>query len=224
MCWLEVKKVEQTGDMLPRTVSMCRVIIVNIRFEEHFWKRDVPGEHVTSWFVSAYLGPSGLLWPQCPPRKGRNTHSPYSTNSQKRLIESLNMSVHERCFLWKEIFAGLVRGASLNFSVLKLVNIYSYQRLVRTSNDVEGYDPCLNKRWVTCHPPIYKLLEVIHSEGPLVELSAKQVSTNADGKTRSKNTSENQARLTTLSERYRSDDISISEFLLIASDYAPFWM
>ena len=54
-------------------------------------------------------------------------------------------------------------------TVWKPANLCSYQRLVRTNNDVEGYHRCLNHRCPTNHPFIYNLLEVIHSEARLVD-------------------------------------------------------
>ena len=115
-----------------------------------------------------------------------------------------------------------MRATWFNSSVWKPVNLCSYQRLVRINNDVEGYHRRLNMRCITAHPPIYKLLEVIHSEARLVELTAKLVSSNAVGMTRSKKTTEKQARLNTLLDRYGSDHITISEFLVEASEYTPY--
>ena len=117
-----------------------------------------------------------------------------------------------------------MRATWFNSSVWKPVNLCSYQRLVRINNDVEGYHRRLNMRCITAHPPIYKLLEVIHSEARLVELTAKLVSSNAVGMTRSKKTTEKQARLNTLLDRYGSDHITISEFLVEASEYTPYWI
>ena len=115
-----------------------------------------------------------------------------------------------------------MRSTWFNSSVWKPANLCSYQRLVRTNNDVEGYHRRLNQRCVTAHPSIYKLLEVIHSEARLVELTAKLISSNAVGMTRSKKTTEKQARLTSLWDRYASDDMSVSDFLAEASAFAPF--
>ena len=115
-----------------------------------------------------------------------------------------------------------MRSTWFSSSVWKPANLCSYQRLVRTNNDVEGYHRRLNQRCVTAHPSIYKLLEVIHSEARLVELTAKLISSNAVGMTRSKKTTEKQARLTSLWDRYASDDMSVSDFLAEASAFAPF--
>ena len=74
-----------------------------------------------------------------------------------------------------------MRGTWFSSSVWKPANLCSYQMLVRANNDVEGYHRRLNQRFVTDHPPIYKLLEVMHSEANLVELTAKLISSNAVG-------------------------------------------
>ena len=58
--------------------------------------------------------------------------------------------------------------------------------------------------------PIYKLLEFIHSEARRVELTAKLVSGGAVGMTKSKKTTEKQAWLTTLWEKYGGANIIIS--------------
>ena len=116
-----------------------------------------------------------------------------------------------------------MRGTWFSSSVWKPANLCSYQRLVRTNNDVEGYHRLLNQRCVIDHPPIYKLLEVInYSEAKLVELTAKFISSNAVGTNRRRKTTEKQARLTKLWDLYGSDELSMSEFLAKASEYAPF--
>ena len=48
-----------------------------------------------------------------------------------------------------------MRSTSLNSSVQKPANLCSYQRLVRTNNDVEGYHRRLNQRCVIALPSIY---------------------------------------------------------------------
>ena len=47
-----------------------------------------------------------------------------------------------------------MRSTWFNSSVWKPANLCSYQRLVRTNNDVEGYHRRLNMRCITAHPPI----------------------------------------------------------------------
>ena len=83
-----------------------------------------------------------------------------------------------------------MRSTWFNSSVWKPANLCSYQRLVRTNNDVECYHRRLNQRCVTAYPSLYKLLDVIHNEARLVELTAKLISSNAVGMTRSKKTTE----------------------------------
>ena len=61
---------------------------------------------------------------------------------------------------------------------------------------------------------------LLSGEACLVELTAKLVSS-VVGTTRTQKTSEKQARLTTLWERYGCDDITLSEFRFEAWEYDP---
>ena len=118
-------------------------------------------------------------------------------------------------------FVTCMRSTWFNSLVWKPVNHCSYQQLVRTNNDVDGcrtVERRLNKRCVTVHPAIYKLLGVIYSEVPLIEFTANLLSSNAVGMTRSKKTSEKQARLISSWERCGSDDITNFDFLVEASE------
>ena len=72
-----------------------------------------------------------------------------------------------------------------NSSTWSSKEICSYQRLVRTNNDYEGYHRRLKERCGTA-PPIYRLIESLHSEALLVDYACKLVSTRAATTTRRK--------------------------------------
>ena len=65
-----------------------------------------------------------------------------------------------------------VNNTWFNNVVWSSKHIYSYQRLVRTNNDCEGYHRRLKERCGT-YPPIYKLVENLYREAILVDYTCK---------------------------------------------------
>ena len=114
-----------------------------------------------------------------------------------------------------------VKGTWFESSVWKPRDLCGYHRLVRTNNDVEGYHRRLNQRCGN-HPPVYKLLKVLHDEARLVDITAKLVSNHGVCLHRKKQTKEAQARVLEIWDLFEEGQIDAKEVLMRASSFAPF--
>ena len=112
-----------------------------------------------------------------------------------------------------------VNNTWFNNVVWSSKDICSYQRLVRTNNDCEGYHRRLKERCGT-YPPIYKLVENLYKEAILVDYTCRLISTQAATTTRRKKAVEKQAHLQALWDELATEDLSNEDFLLRASVYA----
>ena len=114
-----------------------------------------------------------------------------------------------------------VKGTWFESSVWKPRDLCGYHRLVRTNNDVEGYHRRLNLRCGN-HPPVYKLLKVLHDEARLVDITAKLVSSHGVCLHCKKQTKEAQARVLEIWDLFEEGQIDAKEVLKRASSFAPF--
>ena len=101
-------------------------------------------------------------------------------------------------------------------------NISVYHRLVRTNNDVEAYHRRLNNLCRIDHPPFYKLLPILFNESKLTRTTAKLVSNQAVKLQRRKQTTETQAQISELWDKYDADLIEENEFISVLSSFMAF--
>ena len=105
-------------------------------------------------------------------------------------------------------------------TIWKPKDVSAYQRMVRTNNDLEGYHRKLNKRCVSDHPPIYKLLEVLYDEARLVDFTYKAISSAHVAMIRRKKSRETQAKVQNVWDDYAMGVIDAGEFVF---RLGPFW-
>ena len=115
-------------------------------------------------------------------------------------------------------FVDYVQKTWFSSSVWKPQDICAYQRLVRTNNDLEGYHRRLNERINKDHPAVYTLIQVLHKEAQLVELTAKLVSSSSVRMQRQRKTQDRQAKLQDLWSKYDSGTMSMEDFLTEAAN------
>ena len=106
-------------------------------------------------------------------------------------------------------------------SVWKPRDLCGYNRLVRTNNDVEGYHRRLNHR-CGAHPPVYKLLKILHDEARLVDITAKLVSIHGVYLHRKKQTKDAHVRVLEMWDLFEEGHIDSKELLFRASSFVPF--
>ena len=120
----------------------------------------------------------------------------------------------------KELY-GYVAKTWFRSSVWKPRNICAYKRLVRTNNDCEGYHRRLNSR-LGEKPPIYKLIEFLHREAKVVDVTCKILTSKHVNMHRRKQTREAQACLIDLWKQFEEGDIDAKSLLEEAGKYTPF--
>ena len=105
-------------------------------------------------------------------------------------------------------------------SVWEPRNICVYQRLVRTNNDVEGYHRRLNHR-LGKKPPIYELIQFLHKEAKLIDVTCKSLTSKIVTNVRRKQTRAVQAFLTVLWKKFEEGDIDGGGLLLESLKFTP---
>ena len=101
-------------------------------------------------------------------------------------------------------------------SIWQACHISSYQRMVRTNNDLEGYHNRLNLRSIVAakkHVSIPNLIKVLYEEAKLVKIRYKMVSSSNVMMHRKKKTLEVQAKLCELWDQYDGEVITRQELM-----------
>ena len=105
-------------------------------------------------------------------------------------------------------------------SVWEPRNICAYKRLVRTNNDAEGYHRRMSSR-LGENPAIYTLLEWLHTEARLVDVTCKILTAKNVKMVRRQQTRNAQALLTELWKQYENGDIDSTQLLEEAVKFSP---
>ena len=106
-------------------------------------------------------------------------------------------------------------------SVWKPRNICAFKRLIRTNNDTEGYHRRLNSRCGE-KPPIYKLIQFLHKEAILVDITCKLITCKTINMQRRKKTREAQAHVIDLWGQFEDGLIDAKTLLLESTKFTAF--
>ena len=107
-------------------------------------------------------------------------------------------------------------------TVWSVGNICSYRRVIRTNNDCEGWHRRLNYRTGRENLPIYTLINVLHREASLVNLTLQLVAEHSLSSTRRKGSKDHQVNLHKLWGEYGEKKISTKQFLMSCKKMLPF--
>ena len=92
-----------------------------------------------------------------------------------------------------------------------------YQRIVRTNNDVEGWDNRLNTKAERGNLPMYLLVELLHVEASLIPLTKQLITEDKLRKYQRLQTKAIQGRLSKLWAQYRGGEVATSHLLKAVS-------